>query len=118
MGSMIEDELKRANERVQIAEERLKVIEQDLESIGENQIQLEKSEEKARRREEKYQEQIHTINIKLKQADSRAEYTEMNISKLHHKIDELEDEIIREKLKINAVSGQLDDTFNEVLNKY
>ena len=70
----------------------------------------------------------------------------MNISKLHHRcictficirfqifqvfselvhtihiifrIDELEDEIIREKLKINAVSGQLDDTFNEMLNKY
>ena len=34
------------------------------------------------------------------------------------RIDELEDEIIREKLKINAVSGQLDDTFNEMLNKY
>jgi len=116
--SMIEDELKRANERVQIAEERLKVIEQDLESIGENQIQLEKSEEKARRREEKYQEQIHTINIKLKQADSRAEYAEMNISKLHHKIDELEDEIIREKTKINAVSMQLDDTFTEMLTRY
>ena len=67
----------------------------------------------------------------------------MNISKLHHRsictficirfqifgellhtihnlfrIDELEDELIREKLKINAVSGQLDDTFNEMLNKY
>ena len=88
--SMIEDELKRANERVNIAEERLKVIENDLESIGENQIQLEKSEEKARKREEKYQEQIHTINIKLKQAESRSEYAEMNISKLHHRIDELE----------------------------
>merc|ERR1712112_312698 len=91
--SMIEDELKRANERVQIAEERLKVIEQDLESIGENQIQL-------------------------KQADSRAEYAGMNISKLHHKIDELEDEIIREKTKINAVSMQLDDTFTEMLTRY
>ena len=34
------------------------------------------------------------------------------------RIDELEDEIIREKLKINAVSGQLDDTFNEMLHKY
>ena len=100
--SMIEDELKRANERVQIAEERLKVIEQDLESIGENQIQLEKSEEKARRREEKYQEQIHTINIKLKQADSRAEYAEMNISKLHHKIDELE---VRTKLILHIKQG-------------
>ena len=37
---------------------------------------------------------------------------------LLHRIDELEDEIIREKLKINAFSGQLDDTFDEMLSKY
>jgi len=116
--SMIEDELKRANERVKLAEERVGVIEQDLESIGENQVQLEKSEEKARKREEKYQEQIQLINSKLKQAESRFEYAEMNISKLHHKIDELEDDIIREKTKVNAVSMQLDDTFTEMLTKY
>jgi len=116
--SMMEEELKRTNERVKIADERLYVIATDLESIGENQIQLEKSEEKARKREEKYQEQIALINIKLKQAESRFEYAEMNISKLHHKIDELEDDIIREKTKINAVSMQLDDTFTEMLTKY
>merc|ERR1711936_85780 len=68
--------------------------------------------------EEKYQEQIKQINIRLKQAESRSEYAEMNISKLHLRIDDLEDEIIREKMKINAVSSQLDDTFNEMLNRY
>merc|ERR1712061_190154 len=108
--AMMEDELKRAEERVKIAEE--------LSAIGENQKQLEISEEKARRREEKYQDQIKQLNIRLKESDSRSEYAEMNITKLHLRIDELEDEIIREKLKINAVSGQLDDTFNEMLNKY
>merc|ERR1719403_12019 len=92
--AMMEDELKRAEERVKIAEEQ------------------------ARRREEKYQDQIKQLNIRLKESDSRSEYAEMNITKLHLRIDELEDEIIREKLKINAVSGQLDDTFNEMLNKY
>jgi len=116
--SMMEDELKRAHERVKNAEARVVVIEDELQAIGDNQKQLEVSEEKARRREEKYQDQIKQINIRLKQADSRAEYAEMNISKLHLRIDELEDEIIREKMKINAVSGQLDDTFNEMLNKY
>merc|ERR1712058_103862 len=88
--AMMEDELKRAEERAKIAEER----------------------------EEKYQDQIKQLNIRLKESDSRSEYAEMNITKLHLRIDELEDEIIREKLKINAVSGQLDDTFNEMLNKY
>jgi len=116
--AMMMDELKRADERVKNAEERVNVIESELGAIGENQKQLEVSEEKARRREEKYQDQIKQINIRLKQAEARSEYAEMNISKLHLRIDELEDEIIREKLKINAVSGQLDDTFNEMLSKY
>jgi len=116
--AMMEDELKRAEERVKNAESRVSIIEDELAAIGENQKQLEVSEEKARRREEKYQEQIKQINIRLKQAEARSEYAEMNISKLHLRIDELEDEIIREKLKINAVSGQLDDTFNEMLHKY
>merc|ERR1711863_156013 len=116
--AMMEDELKRADERVKNAESRVVVIEDELQAIGENQKQLEVSEEKARKREEKYQEQIKQINIRLKQAEARSEYAEMNISKLHLRIGELEDEIIREKLKINAVSGQLDETFNDMLNKY
>merc|ERR1719400_1493087 len=87
--AMMEDELKRADERVKNAEARVVVIEDELAAIGENQKALEVSEEKARRREEKYQDQI-----KLKQSDSRSEYAEMNISKLHLRIDELEDEII------------------------
>jgi len=116
--AMMEDELKRAEERVKGAECRVVVIEDELQAIGENQKQLEVSEEKARKREEKYQEQIKQINIRLKQAESRSEYAEMNISKLHLRIDDLEDEIIREKMKINAVSSQLDDTFNEMLNRY
>merc|ERR1712112_691372 len=116
--AMMEDELKRADERVRTAEAKLVVIEDELQNIGENQKQLEVSEEKARRREEKYQDQIKQTQIKYKQTVSRSEYAEMNISKLHLRIDELEDEIIREKLKINAVSSQLDDTFNEMLNKY
>merc|ERR1712051_902699 len=116
--AMMEDELKRAGERVNNAETRVVVIEDELQAIGDNQKQLEVSEEKARKREEKYQEQIKQIQIRLKQAEARSEYAEMNISKLHLRIDDLEDEIIREKMKINAVSSQLDDTFNEMLNKY
>jgi len=116
--SLMLDELTRADERVVIAEGKVSVINDELHAIGDNQKQLEVSEEKARRREEKYQDQIKLLNIRLKQTESRSEYAEMNISKLHLRIDELEDDIIREKLKINAVSGQLDDTFNEMLNKY
>ena len=65
-----------------------------------------------------FQEQIKIINNRLKDTEAKSEYAEMNISKLHLRIDELEDEIIREKMKINALSSQLDDTFNEMLIKY
>ena len=63
--AMMEDELKRSNERVKNAESRVGVIESELANIGENQKQLEISEEKARKREEKYQEQIKQINIRF-----------------------------------------------------
>lgn len=116
--AMMEAELVRAGERVTIAEGKVTLINDELAAIGDNQKQLEVSEEKARKREEKYQEQIKQIQIRLKQAESRSEYAEMNISKLHLRIDDLEDEIIREKMKINAVSGQLDDTFTEMLHRY
>merc|ERR1712066_1127421 len=75
--AMMEDELKRAGERVKIADDKVSHINDELQSIGENQKQLEISE---------------------KQAESRSEYAEMNISKLHLRIDDLEDEIIREKM--------------------
>merc|ERR1712189_1397 len=48
--AMMEDELKRSNERVKNAESRVGVIEAELGNIGENQKQLEISEEKARKR--------------------------------------------------------------------
>merc|ERR1719411_2369665 len=114
----MEDELNRTDERVRVAETRVVDVEAELQNIGENQKQLEVSEEKARQREEKYQEQIKIINNRLKDTEAKSEYAEMNISKLHLRIDEPEDEIIREKMKINAVSGQLDETFNDMLNKY
>merc|ERR1712152_11201 len=47
--SMMEDELKRSNDRVKNAEQKVGVIEAELSNIGENQKQLEISEEKARK---------------------------------------------------------------------
>ena len=56
--AMMEDELKRTEERVVLAETRVVDVEAGLQNIGENQKQLEVSEEKARQREEKYQVNI------------------------------------------------------------
>merc|ERR1719420_2606880 len=83
-----EDELKRANERAELAE---------------NMKQLEISAEKAQEREEKLKDKIHALMERLKVAEARYEYGEMNISKLNLRIDDIEDEIYREKLKIKKV---------------
>ena len=61
---MMEDELKRADERVKNAETRVVVIEDELQAIGENQKQLEVSEEKAMAREENYQKQIRELLLR------------------------------------------------------
>merc|ERR1739844_423089 len=113
-----EDELKRANERADLAENKLKGIEEELESVGENMKSLEKSAEKAVEREEKLKDKIHTIQLKYKTAEGRFEYGEMNITELNQKIDNIEDEIYREKLKVKKVSDELGDTFDDMLANY
>ena len=80
--------------------------------------QLEISAEKAQIREEKLKEQIHMLITKLKAAEARYEYGEMNITKLNQRIDDLEDDIFREKLKIKKVSDELNETFDDMLSNY
>merc|ERR1712059_144385 len=106
-----EAELKRAEERADLAEKNLKGSEVELETVGENMKQLEKSAEKALEREEKLVEKIITLQRKFKITEARFEYGEMNITKLNQKIDQIEDEIYREKLKCKKCSDELDDTF-------
>merc|ERR1711936_1178188 len=78
-----EAELKRGLERAELAE---------------NMKQLEKSAEKALEREEKLVEKILSLQNKYKVTEARFEYGEMNITKLNQRIDDIEDEIYREKL--------------------
>ncbi|XP_071745907.1 tropomyosin-like [Lepeophtheirus salmonis] len=115
---IMEEELKRSLERAALAEKMIDKLELDLRVVGENMKTLEVAEEKALNREEKYKDQIRNLIDRLKTADSRAEYGEMNITKLNHRIDDIEDEIVREKLKIKKVSDDLSDTFDDMLTRY
>ena len=54
-----------------------------MEAIGDNMKQLEISAEKAQEREEKLKDKIHTLMERLKVAEARFEYGEMNVSKLN-----------------------------------
>merc|ERR1712223_1253776 len=87
-------------ERAEMAEAKLKGIEEELETVGDNMKQPEKSAEKALEREEKLVEKIYNLQSKYKTTEARFEYGEMNITKLNQRIDDIEDEIYREKLKI------------------
>merc|ERR1712128_69631 len=113
-----EAELKRGLERAELAEKNLKTVEEELETVGENMKQLEKSAEKALEREEKLVEKIHSLQQKYKLTEARSEYGAMNISKLNQRIDDIEDEIYREKLKIKKCSDELEDTFDDMLANY
>merc|ERR1712048_120940 len=95
-----ESELKRGLERAELAEKNLKSIEEELE------------------REEKLVEKILSLQNKYKVTEARFEYGEMNITKLNQRIDDIEDEIYREKLKIKKCSDELNDTFDDMLANY
>ena len=86
--------------------------------VGENMKQLELSAEKAVEREEKLKDKILSIQNKFKSAEGRYEYGEMNITKLNQRIDDVEDEIYREKLKVKKCSDELEDTFDDMLTNY
>ena len=49
---------------------------------------------------------------------NRYEYGEMNITKLNQRIDDVEDEIYREKLKIKKVADELGETFDDMIAHY
>ena len=113
-----EEELKRAVERAELAENKLKGIEEELALVGENMKQLEQSAEKAVAREEKLKDKIFNIQHKYNVAEGRYEYGEMTITKLNQNIDNIEDEIYREKLKVKKVADELGETFDDMLEHY
>merc|ERR1711956_162578 len=107
-----------ADNEQKLDENKLKSIEEELQMVGENMKSLETSAEKAVEREEKLKEKILSIQRKYKAAEDRFEYGEMSITKLNQKIDNIEDEIYREKLKIKKVADELGDTFDDMLAHY
>merc|ERR1712059_117042 len=115
---IIQEELKRTEERADMSQKKLDGIDEELKVVGENMKALEVSEEKSNIRDEKFKEQINLLLQRLKLADGRAEYGEMNITKLNQRIDSIEDEIIRAKIKTDHVGGEMNDTFIDILHKY
>merc|ERR1712115_119388 len=89
--------------------------------LGVQEAELKRAVERAEmalEREEKLAEKIYNLQSKYKTTEARFEYGEMNITKLNQRIDDIEDEIYREKLKIKKCSDELDDTFDDMIANY
>merc|ERR1712032_1349970 len=84
------------------------------------EIDFDETLDKLNKANESYEEKdkILSIQNKYKMAEGRFEYGEMNITKLNQRIDDIEDEIYREKLKIKKVADELGDTFDDMLAHY
>ena len=76
--AMVEDDCKRAEERAETGENKIVDLEEELRVIGENLKALEVAEEKAQQREEEYKKQVKTLFEKLKNAESRYEFSNNN----------------------------------------
>ena len=61
---------------------------------------------------------LHLKLIFWQNYESRFEYGEMNIAKLNQRINEVEDDIYREKLKIKKSSDEMSDAFDDMLDHY
>ena len=91
-------------------------------------------EEKAHQREDTLKDQIRHLMLRLKvlkssggerltikisiifkDAESRAEYGEMNVQRIHLQIDQLEDELIAQKQKSKAINDELQEAFNDMV---
>merc|ERR1711884_166684 len=86
--------------------------------LGVQEDELKRAIDRAELAEEKLKDKILSIQQKYKAAEGRFEYGEMNITKLNQRIDDIEDEIYREKLKIKKCADDLGETFDDMLANY
>merc|ERR1719369_1602642 len=111
----LEADASRGNERADGAEKKIRDLEEELTIVGKNLQQLEVGEEPTREREEKLQIQIMDLRNKLKGSEYRGEQAEMNIQRLNVRIDQVEEDLLQEKLKIKKISDDLNQTFDDML---
>merc|ERR1712083_907404 len=111
----LEADATRGNERAEVAEKKIADIEEELRVVGANMQQLEIGEEKTIAREEKLQAEIMDLRNKLKASDYMGEQAEMNIQRLNVRIDQTEEDLLGEKMKIKKISDELNQTFEDML---
>nr|CDS16872.1 tropomyosin [Echinococcus granulosus] len=112
--AVTEVDLERAESRLETSESKIVELEEELRIVGNNMKSLEVSEQESLQREESYEETIRDLTERLKTAEQRAAEAERQVSKLQNEVDRLEDELLSEKERYRAISGELDTTFAEL----
>ena len=112
----LEGDAVKGNERAEAAEKKIECIEEELKLVGQNLQTLEVEEEKTLRREEKLQLDILDLSNKLKASEYRGEQAEMNVQRLNVRIDQTEEDLLSEKLKIKKISDELNQTFDDMID--
>merc|ERR1711983_287726 len=112
---MGESDAARAAERADAAEKKIADIEEELRVVGQNLQTLEVGEEKTIQREEQYQVEIMDLRQKLKLSEYRGEQAEMNIQRLNVRIDQVEEDLLSEKMKIKKCSDELNQVFDDMI---
>ncbi|CAH8485470.1 unnamed protein product [Schistosoma guineensis] len=112
--AIAEVDFERAEARLEAAESKIVELEEELRVVGNNMKALEISEQESAQREESYEETIRDLTERLKAAEQRATEAERQVSKLQNEVDHLEDDLLAEKERYKALSGELDQTFAEL----
>ena len=110
----LEADARRGNERADGAENKISCIEEELKVVGQNLQQLEVGEEQSRLREDHLQLEILELRNKLKASEYRGENAEMNIQRLNVRIDQVEEDLLQEMLKIKKIGDEVNQTFEDM----
>ena len=113
----LDADAQRGNERADAAENKIMDIEEELKVVGQSLQLLEVAEEKSRLREEQLQTQILELRMKLKASEYRGENADMNIQRINVRIDQIEEDLMGEKLKIKKTSDELNSVFDDMINQ-
>jgi len=112
--AITEVDFERVESRLEAGEAKITELEEELRVVGNNMKSLEISEQEAAQREESYEDTIRDLTERLKTAEARAAEAERQVSKLQSEVDRIEDDLLAEKEKYKALSGELDQTFAEL----
>lgn len=114
--ALVESELIQAVESTKTGQSKIVKLQEELEIVGNNLKSLQDSGEKAAQREAAFVEQVKSLTVSLKEAETRAEFAERSVQKLQKDVDRLQADLVTEKEKKKRLQEKMADTLQDVQN--